>query len=193
MVAVFDTAFHQTMPEFACRYAIDRSLADKYHARRYGFHGLAHRYMMERYCFLAQRPPAEVKIITLQLGNGCSATAIMNGKSVDTSMGFTPLEGLIMGTRSGDVDPSLAAFLAEKEKVEAKTAVDWLNTRSGLLGMSGLSSDMRELLASKKKGDRRPARAIEMFSYRIKKYVGSYMAALGGASASALISPPRRR
>ncbi len=180
-VAVFDTAFHQTLPEHAWRYAIDQGLADKHHVRKYGFHGLAHRYMMERFCFLAHKPASDLKLITFQLGNGCSATAVLNGKSVDTSMGFTPLEGLVMGTRSGDVDPSLAGFLAEKEKVDINAAEDWLNTRSGLLGVSGLSYDMRELLAAAKKGDRRAGLAIEMFCYRAKKYLGAYLAVLGGA------------
>jgi acetate kinase len=183
MVAVFDTAFHQTLPEHAWRYAIDRDLADKHHIRRYGFHGLAHRYMMERYCGLAGRPPAEIKLITLQLGNGCSATAIKDGKSVDTSMGFTPLEGLIMGTRSGDIDPSLGGFVAEKEKVDIKVAEDWLNTKSGLLGVSGRTKDMRELLDAEQNGDRRAALAIDMFCYRVKKYIAAYLGVLGGAEA----------
>ncbi len=180
-VAVFDTAFHQTLPEHAWRYAIDQGMADKHRVRRYGFHGLAHRYMMDRFCLLAHKPASNLKLITFQLGNGCSAAAVLNGKSVDTSMGFTPLEGLVMGTRSGDVDPSLAGFLAEKEKVDINTAEDWLNTRSGLLGVSGLSGDMRELLAAERKGDRRAGLAIEMFCYRAKKYLGAYLGVLGGA------------
>ena len=183
MVAVFDTAFHQTMPEHAWRYAIDRGLAERHHIRRYGFHGLAHQYMMERYCLLTGRPPAETKLVTIQLGNGCSATAIKNGRSVDTSMGFTPLEGLIMGTRSGDVDPTLAGFIAERENVTIKTVGDWLNTKSGLLGVSGHSNDMRELLDAERKGDSGAALAIEMFCYRIKKYIGAYLAIMGGADA----------
>jgi acetate kinase len=183
MVAVFDTAFHRTLPEPAQLYAIPQGLADKYHIRRYGFHGLAHRYMMERFSSITATPLHKVRLITLQLGNGCSATAIKDGRSVDTSMGFTPLEGLIMGTRSGDVDPTLAGFLSRQEKADIKTVEGWLNMNSGLLGISGRSEDMRELLNAEREGDRRAALAIEMFCYRIKKYIGAYMAALGGADA----------
>jgi len=183
MVAVFDTAFHRTLPEPAHRYAIPWELAEKHHVHRYGFHGLAHRYMMERYCAITGTTAKKVKLITLQLGNGCSAAAIKNGISIDTSMGLTPLEGLIMGTRSGDVDPSLVGFLARKENTDIRTVDDWLNQTSGLLGVSGLSKDMRELLDAARKGDPRAALAIEMFCYRVKKYIGAYMAVLGGADA----------
>lgn len=183
MVAVFDTAFHRTLPEKAYRYAIPQELAEKHHICRYGFHGLAHRYMMERYSAITATPLHRVKLITLQLGNGCSATAIMNGDSVDTSMGFTPLEGLIMGTRSGDVDPTLAGFIARRENTDVKVAEDWLNMNSGLLGISCRSKDMRELLDAEHKGDQRAALAIEMFCYRVKKYIGAYLAVLGGADA----------
>lgn len=183
MVAVFDTAFHRTLPERAHNYAIPPELANKHHIRRYGFHGLAHRYMAERYASITGKSLAQAKLITLQLGNGCSATAIENGQSVDTSMGFTPLEGLVMGTRSGDVDPTLAGFLAQREGVTVETAEDWLNTRSGLLGISGRSKNMRDLLDAELKGDRMAALAIDMFCYRVKKYIGSYLAVLNSADA----------
>jgi len=183
MVATFDTAFHRTLSEGASRYAIPLELADKHRIRRYGFHGLAHRYMTERYAAITGTPLEGVKLVTLQLGNGCSATAIEGGRSVDTSMGFTPLEGLMMGTRSGDVDPSLAGFLARREAVDIEAAEAWLNTRSGLLGVPGRSSDMRELLEAEAAGDDRAALAVEMFCYRARKYVGACLAALGGADA----------
>ena len=183
MVAVCDTAFHRTMPEGASQYAIPQQLAAKHHIRRYGFHGLAHRYMAERYAAITSSPLAQVKLVTLQLGNGCSATAVEGGYSVDTSMGLTPLEGLMMGTRSGDVDPSLASFLARLEDVDIEEAEGWLNTRSGLLGISGRSQDMRELLEAERQGDARAALAVEMFCYRVRKYIGAYLAVLGGANA----------
>lgn len=183
MVAVFDTAFHRTLPEAAYRYAIPPALADRHHIRRYGFHGLAHRYMMERYAAITNTPLEQIKLITLQLGNGCSATAIAGGRSVDTSMGFTPLEGLVMGTRSGDVDPTLASFLARQEGVGVATSEDWLNTKSGLLGLSGRSRDMRALLDAEAKGDKMACLAIDMFCYRLKKYIGAYLTALSGADA----------
>lgn len=183
MVAVFDTAFHHHMPRRAAQYAIPEALAAKHHVRRYGFHGLAHRSMMEGYAALVGAEVEKVSLVTLQLGNGCSAAAIAQGHSVDTSMGFTPLEGLVMGTRSGDLDPSLAGWLARREGVDAAEVESWLNRRSGLLGVSGHSSDMRELLAAEEQGDARAALAIEMFCYRVRKYVGAYLAALGGANA----------
>lgn len=180
-VAVFDTAFFTSIPEFASRYAIPFELTEKHHIRRYGFHGLAHRYMTERYLAITATPPDKTRLITMQLGSGCSAVATRGGRPVDTSMGFTPLEGMMMSTRSGDLDPSLVGFLAHQEVVDISTVEDWLNTRSGLLGVSGRSGDMRELL--KAEGDRRAALAVEMFCYRARKYLGSYIAALGGADA----------
>jgi acetate kinase len=183
MVATFDTAFHRTLPERASHYAISLDLADKHRIRRYGFHGLAHRYMTARYAAIVATPVEQVKLVTLQLGNGCSAAAIEAGRSVDTSMGFTPLEGLMMGTRSGDVDPSLAGYLARREGVDIEEAEAWLNTRSGLLGVSGRSSDMRELLEAEAAGDKRAALAVDMFCHRVRKYIGAYLAALGGADA----------
>lgn len=182
-VATFDTAFHHSLPERAARYAIPLELAEKYHIRRYGFHGLAHRYMLERYAAITSTPLERVRLITLQLGNGCSAAAVKGGRSVDTSMGFTPLEGLMMGTRSGDVDPSLAGFLARSEGVEVEEVESWLNTRSGLLGVSGRSEDMRDLLEAEALGDARATLAVEMFCYRVRKYIGAYLAVLGGTNA----------
>lgn len=183
MVATFDTAFHRTMPDRSALYAIPPDLAAKHSIRRYGFHGLAHRYMAERYAAITRRPFDTVRLVTLQLGNGCSATAIANGRSVDTSMGLTPLEGLVMGTRCGDADPSLAGFLARKEGVAVEEVESWLNTRSGLLGVSGRSRDMRELLEAEQSDDARAVLAIEMFCYRARKYIGAYLAAIGGADA----------
>lgn len=183
MVAVFDTAFHRTMPEHASRYAIPQALADKHRIRRYGFHGTAHRCMVERYAALTGEPPEETKLVTLQLGNGCSAAAVAGGRSVDTSMGFTPLEGLMMGTRSGSVDPALIPFLSHREGVDAAAVEDWLNKRSGLLGVSGRSRDARELLEAERLGDADAALALEMFCYVVRKQVGAYLAVLGGADA----------
>ncbi len=185
MVAVFDTAFHATMPERASRYAIDLALAERHGVRRYGFHGLAHRSIVDRVATLGALEPSTSRLITLQLGNGCSATAIEGGRSVDTSMGLTPLEGLVMGTRSGDVDPSLPAYLATVERVPVEEIVDRLNTRSGLQGVSGRSRDMRDLLAAEAAGDARAATAIDLFCYRSRKYIGAYVAALGGVDAIA--------
>lgn len=182
MVAVFDTAFHRTLPAKASYYAIPRALAEKHRIRRYGFHGLAHRFMAERYAALTSIT-TRLRLVTMQLGNGCSITAVEGGRSLDTSMGFTPLEGLIMGTRSGDVDPSLAGFLARQEGVSVEEVEGWLNSRSGLLGVSGRSRDMRELLEAERQGDTRAGLAIEMFCYRARKYLGAYLAVLGGADA----------
>ena len=182
-VATFDTSFHLTIPEKASKYAIPWELTEKHGIRRYGFHGLAHRYMTERYVAITGRPTEQVNLITLQLGNGCSATAVRGGCSIDTSMGLTPLEGLIMGTRSGDVDPSLAGFLARNERVSIEQAEAWLNTQSGLLGISGRSRDMRELLEAEAGRDARAALAVEMFCYRVRKYIGAYLAVLGQTEA----------
>ncbi|MGB3633869.1 MAG: acetate/propionate family kinase, partial [Rubrobacteraceae bacterium] len=183
MVGVFDTAFHQTIPDHAAQYAIPKELTDKYGIRRYGFHGTAHRYMTERYAAITDIPVEQARLVTLQLGNGCSATAVKEGCSVDTSMGFTPLEGLIMGTRSGSVDPSLVAFLAQHEKVDVAEVENWLNKESGLLGVSGVSQAMRELLEAEARGDGRAALALKMFCYRVRTYIGTYLAVVGGADA----------
>jgi acetate kinase len=182
MVAVFDTAFHATLPQHAFTYALPQDLAVRHRIRRYGFHGIAHQYMLERYCRITGTPAERASIITLQLGNGCSAAAIRNGQSVDTSMGFTPLEGLVMGTRSGDIDPGIVGYLAEKEGLDAAAVERLLNRESGLLGISGRWSDMRDLLAAEEWDD--GARlAVQVFCYRVRKYIGAYLAVLGGAQA----------
>jgi acetate kinase len=180
MVAAFDTSFHQTIPERAVTYAIPYELSTKHHLRRYGFHGLAHQYSVLRYGELTGKAADEINIVTLHLGNGCSACAIRNGVSIDTSMGFTPLEGLVMGTRSGDLDPALVAHLARYEGIDE--VENLLNTRSGLIGLSGISSDMRELIAVYKENPRARL-AIDVFCYRARKYLGAYLAALQGADA----------
>jgi acetate kinase len=182
MVAAFDTSFHHTIPETAGVYAIPIELSEKHAIRRYGFHGLAHCYSTLRYSEITGTAERDVCIVTLHLGNGCSACAIRAGASADTSMGFTPLEGLVMGTRSGDLDPALVEYLARKENVTAAEVESWLNHRSGLLGLSGLSNDMRELLSAYD-ANPRARLAVEVFCYRARKYLGAYLAALGGAQA----------
>jgi acetate kinase len=183
MVAVFDTTFHSDIPERASYYSIPVELSKKHHIWRYGFHGIAHRYMVERYGVITSTPMEKTRIITLQLGSGCSATAVQGGCSIDTSMGLTPLEGLMMGTRSGDVDPHLPGFLAQREGISVSEAEVLLNTKSGLLGVSGYSQDMRELLQREAEGDPNAALAIEMFCYRVQKQIGAYLAVLRGAEA----------
>jgi len=179
-VAVFDTAFHTTMPKHAYMYAIPYALYKKYGIRRYGFHGTSHRYVSARACEILGEDSRRLKIITCHLGNGASVCAIKGGISVDTSMGFTPLEGLIMGTRSGDVDMGAVTYIMDKEKIGTKSASTLFNKHSGLLGISGSSSDMREIRDAATKGDERCLLAIKMFDYRVKKYIGSYAAAMGG-------------
>lgn len=183
-VAVFDTAFHQTLPETAYLYALPYQLYRRHRIRRYGFHGTSHRYVAYRYRQLKRIEREAVDIITLHLGNGCSATAIKNGNSIDTSMGLTPLEGLVMGTRSGDFDPAIIDFLAAKEGLTPTEVESLINKQSGLLGLSGLTNDMRELLdEARENNDRRAKLAIEIFCYRARKYIGSYLAAMNGADA----------
>lgn len=182
MVAVFDTAFHADMPKKASRYAIGWDLAERHAIRRFGFHGLAHQFMAESYADLTGRPLGDLKLITLQLGSGCSAAAILGGRSIDTSMGLTPLEGLIMETRSGDVDPSIMNYLAEREGLSTRAVESLLNEQSGLKGLAGVR-DMREVLAAETQGNERAALAVEMFVYRIQKYIGAYLVALGGGDA----------
>ena len=183
-VAVFDTAFHHTLPEKAYLYAIPYQLYRRHKVRRYGFHGTSHRYVAYRWRELTLVSREATRIITLHLGNGCSACAIDQGNSVDTSMGFTPLEGLVMGTRSGDLDPAVLEFLGEKEGLSPTGVDSLLNKNSGLLGLSGLTNDMRELLAeAHENNDRRARLAIDIFCYRARKYIGAYLAALGGADA----------
>jgi acetate kinase len=184
MVAVFDTGFHRTMPEVSRRYALPAELADRHRIRRYGFHGIAHASLAHGYAAGVGISLERARVITLQLGNGCSITAVADGRSIDTSMGFTPLEGLVMGTRSGDVDASIVSYLSEREKVPPAEVERWLNERSGLLGLSGRSNDMRELLrAVEQERDAQAEFAIDLFCYRARKYVGSYLAVLGGADA----------
>lgn len=175
-VAVFDTAFHQAMPARAYTYAIPSGIAANYGIRRYGFHGTSHKYVAHEACRKVKKDIRKQKIITCHLGNGCSVTAIKNGKSIDTSMGFTPLEGLVMGTRSGDIDPAIVTFLMEKGFSRQKV-YDILNHRSGLLGISGVSNDMRTVMKSKSK---KAKLAVDVFCYRAAKYIGAYAAALGG-------------
>jgi acetate kinase len=181
-VAVFDTSFHHSIPETAFLYAIPYHLYSDYRIRRYGFHGTSHRYVAFRYRVLRGLMRKQTNIITLHLGNGCSAAAIRGGDSVDTSMGMTPLEGLVMGTRSGDLDPAIVNFIARKENLSSSEVDTLLNTQSGLLGISGLTNDMREL-QSKESDDHRARLAIEMFCYRARKYIGAYLAGMGGADA----------
>ena len=184
MVAVFDTGFHRTIPPQAATYAIDLDLARKHGIHRYGFHGIAHASLAGICAAAVNRPLAQLRLITLHLGNGCSATAIDRGRSVDTSMGFTPLEGLVMGTRSGDLDPALVGYLIRHEGLTVDEVERLLNECSGLLGLSGLTNDMRELLiAAEGKPDSRAALAVDMFCYRVRKYIGAYLAVLGGADA----------
>ncbi len=179
-VAVFDTSFHQTMPNFSYLYAIPYEYYNKYKIRRYGFHGTSHKFVAQKACRILGMDFNSVKIITCHLGNGASICAIKNGKSVDTSMGFTPVEGLIMGTRSGDVDPGILLFLAEKENLSIQQVNDVVNKKSGVLGVSGLSSDMRDLEDAYAEGNERAKLAIDMYYYRVKKYVGAYAAVMDG-------------
>ena len=179
-VGVFDTAFHQTMPDYAYMYAVPYELYQKYGVRRYGFHGTSHRYVSKRVCeFLGVKPEGQ-RIITCHIGNGGSITAIKDGKSVDTSMGLTPLEGLMMGTRSGDIDGGAVTYIMEKEHLDAAGMSNLLNKKSGVLGIFGESSDMRDLEAAAAAGNPKALLAERMYFYRMKKYIGSYAAALGG-------------
>lgn len=180
IMLAFDTAFHQTLPEQAWRYPIDRTVADRHGIRKFGFHGLSHRYLLDRYAHLAGKRTEHVTIVTLHLESGCSATAIRNGRSVETSMGFTPLEGLMMGERSGSVDPAILPFLMEKEGVSAKDALNILEKKSGLFGVSGVSLDTRIL---RKRHDPASRLALDMFGYRVRQTVGAYLAVLGSAEA----------
>ena len=179
-VGVFDTAFHQTMPDYAYMYAIPYELYEKYGVRRYGFHGTSHRYVSQRVCEFLGVDPKGKKIITCHIGNGGSISAIKDGKCIDTSMGLTPLEGLVMGTRSGDIDAGAVTFIMEKEGLNATGISNLLNKKSGVLGVSGVSSDMRELEAAVAAGNPKAILAEKMYFYRIKKYIGAYAAALGG-------------
>ena len=182
-VAVFDTAFHQTMPQTAYLYGVPLSLYRKYGLRRYGFHGTSHRYVSERAAHMLGRPTSEVKVITCHLGNGASVAAIDGGRSIDTSMGFTPLEGLIMGTRSGDLDPAVVPFLMEKENMNSEQISSFLNKKCGVMGISEVSSDFRVIEEAAAKGNDQAQLALDMYYYRVRKYVGAYAAALGRVDA----------
>ncbi len=182
-VAVFDTAFHQTMPEKAYLYAIPYELYEKYKVRKYGFHGTSHKFVSLEAAKILDKAYAETKVITCHLGNGASVCAVDGGKSVDTSMGFTPLEGLAMGTRSGDVDAAVVSFLMEKEKLSAKEVENILNKKSGVLGVSGVSSDFRDIEGAAGEGNNRAKIALDLFYYRVAKYVGQYAAAMNGVDA----------
>lgn len=182
-VGVFDTAFHQTMPAEAYTYALPYKYYEKYGVRRYGFHGTSHRFVAKRAAKLIDKDYSDSKIITCHLGNGASVAAVKNGKSIDTSMGLTPLEGLVMGTRCGDIDPAIVPFLQEKENLTSKEIDNIMNKESGLLGISGISNDSRDIQEAAAEGDERAQLAGDVFEYRVKKYIGAYTAALGGVDA----------
>jgi acetate kinase len=182
-VGVFDTAFHQSMPEKAYVYALPYEYYKKYGVRRYGFHGTSHGFVAKRAAQMMDQPLSELKIISCHLGNGASVAAVKNGKSVDTSMGLTPLEGLVMGTRCGDIDPAIIPFIMDKEDISASEMDDILNKESGLLGLSQISSDMRNIKKAIKREDNKAKLALKTFIYRVKKYIGAYTAAMGGVDA----------
>ncbi len=179
-VAVFDTAFHQTMPEKAYLYAIPYEYYEKYKIRRYGFHGTSHRFVSEEAAKMLNKPYDQVKTITCHLGNGGSVSAVKNGQSIDTTMGFTPLEGLVMGTRSGDIDPAVVTFLMEKENLKPEDMDVILNKKSGVLGLSGVSSDFRDLESASEQGNERAKAALDVFAYKVAKSIGAYAAAMNG-------------
>ncbi len=183
MVAVFDTAFHQTMPEKAYMYGLPYEYYEKYKVRRYGFHGTSHSFVSKRTAEVLGKAYEDTKTIVCHLGNGASICAVENGKSVDTSMGLTPLEGLVMGTRSGDIDPAILEFLAKKEDMDVTALMNMLNKKSGVHGVSGISSDFRDLSAGAAEGNKRAQIALDVFCYRVAKYVGSYVAAMNGVDA----------
>ena len=179
-VVVFDTAFHQTMPEKAYMYGLPYEYYEKYKVRRYGFHGTSHSFVSKRVADIVGKPYNATKTIVCHLGNGASVSAVLNGESVDTSMGLTPLEGLVMGTRSGDIDPAIMEFIAKKENLDIAGIMNVLNKKSGVEGVSGVSSDFRDLEAAAKAGNKRAELAIDVFAYRVAKYVGAYTAAMNG-------------
>lgn len=182
-VAVFDTAFHQTMPKKAYMYALPYEYYENYKIRKYGFHGTSHKFVAQEAAKMLGKPIEELKIITCHLGNGSSVTAVDHGKCVDTSMGFTPLDGVVMGTRTGSMDPAVVTFIMEKENLTAKEVDNLMNKKSGVFGVSGVSSDFRDLSKAADEGNERAALAIDMFTYSVKKLVGSYAAAMGGVDA----------
>ena len=179
-VAIFDTAFHQTLPDYAYIYGLAFEYYKKYGIRKYGFHGTSHEYVAREAARILKKPLSKLKIITCHLGNGCSITAVDKGKSIDTSMGFTPLEGLVMGTRCGDIDPALVTYIMHKKKYSINRIDNILNKESGLKGISGISNDMRILAAKQKAGNKRAKLARDIFVYRIKKYIGAYMSIMNG-------------
>lgn len=179
-VCVFDNAFHSTMPDYAYLYAVPYELYEKYHVRRYGFHGTSHRYVSHRVCEMLGKDIKTQKIITCHIGNGASVSAVENGKVMDTSMGLTPLAGVMMGSRSGDIDASAVTYIMEKLGKKPQEMADYLNKESGVLGISGISSDMRDVESAAKEGNKRAILALQMYAYRIKKYIGAYAAAMGG-------------
>ena len=183
MVAVFDTAFHQTIPQYAYLYALPYEMYEKHGIRKYGFHGTSHKYVAQRAAAMLEKPLSELKLVTCHLGNGASVCAVEYGKSVETSMGFTPLDGLAMGTRSGSVDPAVVKFLMENEKMTPKEIDEYLNKKSGVLGISGVSSDFRDLEDAIDNGNERARLAIKIFCYRVKQYIGSYAAVMNGLDA----------
>ena len=182
-VCVFDNAFHSTMPDYAYLYAIPYELYEKYHIRRYGFHGTSHRYVSQRVCKILGLDVNNSRIITCHIGNGASVAAVLNGKVIDTSMGLTPLAGLMMGSRCGDIDASAVTYLMDKLGKKPQEMADYLNKQSGVLGITGISSDMRDVENAAQEGNKRAKLAMEMYDYRIKKYIGAYAAALGGVDA----------
>ncbi|MBQ9707953.1 MAG: acetate kinase [Firmicutes bacterium] len=183
MVAVFDTAFHQTMPPESFIYAIPYEYYEKYGVRRYGFHGTSHKYVAERTADILDKSIDDLKIITCHLGNGASVSAIKNGRSVSTSMGFTPLEGLVMGTRSGDIDPVIIDFIADKEDLSIQEVNSILNKKSGVLGISGISSDFRDIIEASEEGNERAMLALKVFAHRVRFYIGAYIAMMNGVDA----------
>lgn len=182
-VAVFDTAFHQSMPDYVYHYALPYEWYQKHKLRRYGFHGTSHRYVTAHCATMLKKPLESLSLISAHLGNGCSACAVLNGKSLDTTMGFTPLEGLVMGTRCGDIDPSIAEFIANEEKLNISDITNTYNKKSGLFGVSGISHDMRELLEASRKGNERAALAINIYCYRLAKHLAGLMVPLGRVDA----------
>lgn len=179
-VCVFDNAFHSTMPDYAYLYAVPYELYEKYHVRRYGFHGTSHRYVSQRVCDYLGKDIKDMRIITCHIGNGASISAVKGGKCIDTSMGLTPLAGLMMGSRCGDIDPSAVTYLMDKLGKKPQEMADYLNKESGVLGMTHISSDMREIESAAAEGNERAQLALKMYNYRIKKYIGAYAAAMGG-------------
>ncbi len=182
-VGVFDTAFHQTMPKEAYMYALPYSYYEKYKIRKYGFHGTSHKFVSQEAAKMLGKAPEDIKIITCHLGNGSSVSAVKNGKCVDTSMGFTPLDGVVMGTRTGSMDPAVVTFVMENEHLTAKEMDNLMNKKSGVFGISGISSDFRDLSDAAEKGDEKAKLALDMFTYSVKKLIGAYAAAMGGVDA----------